>query len=84
MTGWQRIAWPLVVVGANSIAVYCMSQLMGGWVAKTLERHFGADVFTAYGHLDAVYVPAVRMALIVFVFWLICVWLYRQRISIRI
>jgi heparan-alpha-glucosaminide N-acetyltransferase len=84
MTGWQRLAWPLVVVGVNSIAMYCMSQLIGGWVANTLERHFGPEVFTAYGQLDAVYAPISRMVLVLLVFWLICVWLYRQRVFIRI
>jgi predicted acyltransferase len=87
MTGWQRPAWPLAVVGMNSIAIYCMSQLIGGergWVAKSIERHFGAGVFTAYGHLDSVYEPVARMVLVVFALWLVCAWLYRQRIFVRI
>ncbi|HWB10251.1 MAG TPA: DUF5009 domain-containing protein [Pirellulales bacterium] len=87
MTGWERPAWPLVVVGMNSIAIYCLSQLLGGdrgWLAKSVERHFGAGVFTAYGHLDSAFEPIGRMVLVVFTLWLICVWLYRQRIFVRI
>ena len=38
-------AFPLRVVGLNSIAIYCMSQLLKPWVGDTLERHFGDQVF---------------------------------------
>lgn len=84
MAGFRRAAWPLVVVGMNSIAVYCMSQLLGGWTGDTLKRHLGAGVFNLYGLVDPVYAPIVRMALVLLTFWLICVWLWRQRIFIRI
>jgi heparan-alpha-glucosaminide N-acetyltransferase len=84
MTGWHGLAWPWMVVGMNSIVMYCMSQLIGGWVAKTIERHFGASIFSGYGYLDPVYSPVIRMALVLFTFWLICIWLYRQRIFVRI
>lgn len=85
--GLRRIAWPLVVVGMNSILMYCMAQLIGsknGWIAQTLERHLGPDVFTLYGYVNAGYSPIVRMSLVLLAMWLICVWLYRQRIFVRI
>ncbi|HJT33287.1 MAG TPA: hypothetical protein VJ783_14685 [Pirellulales bacterium] len=84
MAGFRRAAWPLVVVGMNSIAVYCMSQLLGGWTAETLKRHLGENLFGLYGWLDPVYAPIVRMALVLLTFWLVCVWLWRQKIFIRI
>lgn len=43
--GWRAWAFPLVVVGMNSIAIYLMSQLMEGWVAQSLRTHFGAEIF---------------------------------------
>jgi heparan-alpha-glucosaminide N-acetyltransferase len=84
VTGWRLPAWPLVVVGMNSIVMYVMSQLLKPWLTATLERHLGKGLFTLYGKLDPVYAPAVQMLAIVFVFWLVCVWLYRQKIFVRI
>jgi predicted acyltransferase len=41
-------------------------------------------VFTGYGRLDPVYEPIVRLAVVLAVMWLVCVWLYRQRIFVKI
>jgi heparan-alpha-glucosaminide N-acetyltransferase len=85
--GLRRAAWPLVVVGMNSILMYCMAQLIGsgnGWIAQNLQRFFGSEIFTAHGRLDPIYSPILRMSLVLSVMWLICVWLYRQRIFVRI
>jgi predicted acyltransferase len=86
VAGFRRLAWPLAVVGMNSIVMYVMSQLLKGWVTESLNRHFdfGKGLFTAYGWLDPVYAPAVQMAGVLLVFWLVCVWLYRQKIFVRI
>jgi heparan-alpha-glucosaminide N-acetyltransferase len=84
MAGYKKIVWPLVVVGMNSIAIYCMSQLIRGWVDKTIERHFGAGIFIGYGSISPVYAPIIHTVLVLFVFWLICAWLFRQRIFVRI
>ncbi|MFO0909127.1 MAG: DUF5009 domain-containing protein [Isosphaeraceae bacterium] len=39
VVGWRRWAFPLVVVGANSIAFYVMAQLMKPWTAAQLKIH---------------------------------------------
>jgi predicted acyltransferase len=88
--------WPLVVVGTNSMAVYMMWQLMKSWIVKTLEIHFGLDLVPApvlerlsawsgvpLGH-DSLYAPMVQATMTLLVIWLICVWLYRQKMFIRI
>jgi heparan-alpha-glucosaminide N-acetyltransferase len=78
VAGYRRWAFPLVVVGMNSIAIYLMSQLMKPFVAASLRTHFGPAIFAGpYG-------PLVRGASILLVFWLICLWLYRQKIFIKI
>src|SRR5207248_1301302 len=58
IVGWRRWSLPLVVVGMNSIAMYCMSQLMKGWVARSLQTHLGQDLFTA--PLGPTYAPLVE------------------------
>lgn len=90
--GWRAWAFPLVVAGMNSIALYIMGQLLRGWTAETLQRHLGQDIFTfkvplqflGMSPLDAAYIPIVKSCMVLMVFWLFVWWLYRQRIFFRI
>ncbi len=78
VAGYRRWSFPLVVVGMNSIAIYLMAQLMKPYVASTLRTHFGPDMFAGpYG-------PLIRASSTLLVFWLICFWMYRQRIFVKI
>jgi heparan-alpha-glucosaminide N-acetyltransferase len=78
VAGYRRWSFPLVVVGMNSIAIYLMAQLMKPFVAASLRTHLGPGIFTGpYG-------PLIRASSILLVFWLICFWMYRQRIIIKI
>jgi predicted acyltransferase len=79
--GYRRWAFPLIVVGVNSIAIYCMGMLLKPWATRTLRTHFGPDVFYAFGPL---YEPMVRFTLVGLMFWLACLWMYRQKIFVRI
>ena len=45
VAGYRRWAFPLVVVGMNSIAIYLMAQLMKPFVAASLRTHFGPAIF---------------------------------------
>jgi heparan-alpha-glucosaminide N-acetyltransferase len=85
IVGLRRWSFPLVVVGMNSIAMYCMAQLMKGWVRGTLKTHFGQDIFTGPpGSFLATYGPIIDAAAILFVLWLVCLWMYRQKVFVRI
>jgi heparan-alpha-glucosaminide N-acetyltransferase len=76
--GWKWWSFPLVVVGMNSIAMYLMSQQLRGWVRKSMHIHLGKAWFAGdYG-------PVVETTAILFVLWVICLWMYRQRIFLRI
>ncbi len=74
-------AFPLTVVGMNSIAMYMMSQLLKPWTRKTLQTHLGSDYSEAFG---VAYAPMVEATTTVLVLWLLCYWLYRQRVFLRI
>jgi predicted acyltransferase len=82
------LGWPFMVVGMNSIATYCMSQLMKPWLRQTWKTHFGADVFTLeFLQRDGTSInvaPIAEMVAITFTIWLICAWMYRQKIFVRI
>lgn len=41
----SRWSLPLVVVGMNSIAAYCISQLLKPWVRESIHRHLGHSVY---------------------------------------
>lgn len=79
VAGYRRWAFPLVVVGMNSIVMYMMSQLLKPWITRTLKTHLGGEELFA-----GPYGPLWQSAAILLCLWLVCLWLYRQRIFVRI
>ena len=77
----RRWALPLVVVGMNSIAIYCMSMLLKPWVRDNARRHFGRGVFDAFG---TAYGPMVEAAVFLLLCWGACWWMYRKRVFLKI
>jgi heparan-alpha-glucosaminide N-acetyltransferase len=99
--GWKRWAFPLIVVGMNSIAMYCMAQLMKGWIAQSLQTHVGPFALPSLTFivkpvlgwmnvavdplwLNNTFGPIVQSAAVLFVLWLICLWMYRRGVFLRI
>lgn len=78
------LAFPLIVVGMNSILMYCMSMTLKPGTARQLQKHFGENLFTLYGHVPQAWSPTVQATLVGLVFWLICFYCYRRRIFIAI
>jgi len=78
VAGWQRWSFPLVVVGMNSIAIYLMAQLWPGWIKAFLKAHIGTEFFAG------VYGSIWEQSAVLATLWLICWWLYRQRVFLRI
>lgn len=74
----RRPVFPLIVVGMNSIAMYCMAWLTKGWVRSTLQTHFGSERFQGLAGGFCL------SLLSLFVLWLICLWMYRRRIFLRV
>jgi len=79
--GWRRWSFPLLVIGANSIAVYVMSWTMEDFVKGALLRHLGRAPFAVFG---APFEPVLLGAAVVGSFWLILFWMYRRGIFLRI
>jgi predicted acyltransferase len=75
------LALPVIVVGMNSIVMYCMGQLLKPWTSDSLQRHLGSEIFLLAGEL---YQPMLQATLVGLVFWLVCLWMYRQKIFVRI
>jgi predicted acyltransferase len=79
--GRRRWAFPLVVIGMNSIAAYCIAHLFDGFVTSSLATHFSADTFRLFGNA---YESLFNGAAVLLVFWLILLWMYRRKIFLRI
>jgi heparan-alpha-glucosaminide N-acetyltransferase len=79
--GYRRWAFPLVVVGMNSIAAYCMDHLFNGFIQKNLFTNLGHNIFRSFG---SAYEPALHGAATILMLWLILYWMYRRKIFLRI
>jgi predicted acyltransferase len=79
--GLRAWAFPLVVIGMNSIAIYCLVHLVDGFIAGSLKTHLGQGVFRGFG---TVYEPLVQGAAVLAVLWLVLLWMYRRRLFLKI
>jgi predicted acyltransferase len=73
-------AWvfPLLVLGANSIAAYSLDHLCGGFIRRSLATHLGQATFAGpWGQF-------LQGVLVLSILWLGLYWLYRRKIFIRI
>ena len=76
-----RLAFPLVVVGMNSIAAYLIAHLFEDFVESSFRIHLGERVLNIFGPaLEPLFLGSLTLA----VYWLILYWMYRNKIFIRI
>jgi predicted acyltransferase len=78
MKGYRRWAFPVLVLGMNSIFIYSFSQVLSGW----LRRGIGVftDGFRFLGPAGAI--PHNLLALAAM--WYLCYWLYRRKLFLKI
>jgi heparan-alpha-glucosaminide N-acetyltransferase len=79
--GWRAWAFPLVVIGLNSIAAYCIAHLFEGFIHSSFETHFGADAFQILG---PAYETLLSGGCVLLVYWLILFWMDRRKLFLRI
>ena len=80
--GWRRWAFPLAVVGMNSIAAYVLStSFVRPELHKMVARHLGPETFEVFG---PGYAPLLHGAATLLLLWLILFWLYRRRVFLRV
>lgn len=78
---WSRAFFPLLVIGANSIASYVMAETIAGWVSENLTKHFGPKPFLIGG---GNWQPILLGATTLFCLWLILLWMYRHKYYVKI
>jgi heparan-alpha-glucosaminide N-acetyltransferase len=78
---WRPLFFPLIVIGMNSIAAYCIAHLFEGLVGDALKRHLPIGTFAVFGQAYERFLLGVGILL---VFWLILLWMHRRRIFLRV
>jgi len=77
----RRLAFPLVVVGVNSIAAYLIAHLCEDFVESSFRINLGSSALNILGPALE---PTLLGALTLAVYWLMLFWMYRKKIFIRI
>ncbi len=79
--GYRRWAFPLVVVGLNSIAAYLIAHLWEHFIVSSLHIHLGYQIFRILGPgLE----PLLLGITVMLTFWLVLFWMYRRKLFLRI
>ncbi len=79
--GYRKWAFPLVVIGMNSIAAYLIAHLFETFIASSFHIHFGPNVFQFLGkELD----PLMQGIAVLLAYWFILWWMYRRKLFLRI
>lgn len=78
---YSKWAFPLVVVGMNSIAAYLIAHLWEHFIITNLHINLGYKIFQIFGSgLE----PLMLGIAVMLVYWLALYWMYRNRIFVRI
>lgn len=77
----RRWAFPLVVVGMNSIAAYLIAHLFEEFILKNLVIHLGNAPFLIFGPN---FQPLLQGAVALLIMWLLLYWMYRRKLFLRI
>ena len=79
----HRRAWafPLIVVGMNSIAAYCIAHVCVDFITKSLQTHLGEKTFRVFG---SDYQALTLGASVLLVEWLILWWMHRRKLFLKI
>jgi heparan-alpha-glucosaminide N-acetyltransferase len=78
---YKRWAFPLIVIGMNSIAAYFLADYFGRQMAEAFRIHLGTAPFQIFG---AKLELLMRGSLQLLTYWLILFWMYRRKIFLRI
>ena len=79
--GHRKWAFPLVVIGMNSIVAYLLPHLAQRFIIDSFRINLGPQFFQFLGvGLE----PFLRGTAVLLVFWAILLWMYKRKIYVRI
>jgi heparan-alpha-glucosaminide N-acetyltransferase len=77
----RNIAFPLVVVGMNSIAAYLIAHLCEDFVASSFRINLGMRVLNLFGTgIEPLFLGALTLT----AYWLMLYWMYKRKLFLRI
>jgi len=79
--GYRKWAFPLVVIGMNSIAAYLIAHLLPDFVSSSFDTNLGPHFFAFAGRGLEPLMQGIAMLL---VYWLILFWMCRKKLFLRI
>lgn len=79
--GHRKWAFPLVVIGMNSIAAYMIAHLFERFIVSSFHIHLGQRPFQIFGTGME---PFMTGAAVLLVYWLILFWMYRRKVFLRV
>jgi len=79
--GFRKWAFPLVVIGMNSIAAYMIAHLFEEFIVSSFRINLGPHFF---GFLGAGLEPFMEGAAVLSMFWLFLFWMYRRKLFLKI
>jgi predicted acyltransferase len=79
--GYRKWAFPLVVIGTNSIAAYLIAHLFERFTFSSLRIHLGPNAFRVFGPgLE----PFLLGCAVLLSYWIILYWMYRRKLFLKI
>jgi predicted acyltransferase len=81
VAGYRRAAFPLVVIGLNSIVAYGLSHLIPAFAFNSVRRIVGSRAFQIMG---TPYEPFLYGSALFAVYWIVLYLLYRRKIFLRV
>lgn len=79
--GYRRWAFPLVVIGLNSIAAYLIAHLWEHFISASFKTHLGQGIFETFG---AGLAPLVAGVAVLAVYWLTLYWMYQRKLFLKV
>ncbi|HXM46189.1 MAG TPA: hypothetical protein VN924_33460 [Bryobacteraceae bacterium] len=79
--GYRKWAFPLVVIGVNSIAAYLIAHLFERFTFSSLRIHLGPNAFRLLGSGME---PLLLGSAVLLTYWLILYWMYRRKLFLKI
>jgi predicted acyltransferase len=81
VANYKKWAFPLMVIGMNSIAAYVIADGLGSFISGSLYIHLGQNFDQVFG---TAYSTLVKGGLVLLIEFLILYWMYRKKIFIKI
>lgn len=76
--GIRRPMFPLVVVGMNSLFIYCLFMALDAWIDHAIKLFSGG--YTFFG----IFGPVAQSCSTLLAIWLVAYWMYRREIFIKV